>query len=47
VPLHPPVLEGGETGRPIVIADPACAAARAFVALAERVRDTALTHAPA
>jgi ATP-binding protein involved in chromosome partitioning len=34
VPLYPPVLEGGDSGRPIVEAEPACTAARKLVEIA-------------
>ena len=34
VPLYPPILEGGDTGRPIVVADPGSSAARKLVAIA-------------
>lgn len=37
VPLQPRVLEGGDAGTPIVAAEPTSGAARALVALAERV----------
>lgn len=37
VPLYPRVMEGGETGRPVVLADAESPAARALAALAERV----------
>ena len=37
IPLYPRVLEGGDTGRPIVIEDPESGAAKALDALAERV----------
>jgi ATP-binding protein involved in chromosome partitioning len=37
VPLYPPVLEGGDTGRPIVVADPASSAAGKLVAVAKLV----------
>lgn len=37
VPLYPPVGEGGDTGRPIVVADPACSAARQLVAVAGKL----------
>ncbi len=37
VPLYPPVGEGGDSGRPIVIADPECGAAKSLVAVAERL----------
>ncbi|HEU4631727.1 MAG TPA: Mrp/NBP35 family ATP-binding protein [Gemmatimonadaceae bacterium] len=37
VPLYPPVLEGGDTGRPIVVAEPATTAARELTRVAERV----------
>lgn len=39
VPLYPRVLEGGDTGRPIVAADAESSAARALAALAERVTE--------
>jgi ATP-binding protein involved in chromosome partitioning len=38
VPLYPRVMEGADRGEPIVVADPQSAAARALVALAEKVR---------
>ncbi|MBW7935042.1 MAG: P-loop NTPase, partial [Gemmatimonadaceae bacterium] len=37
VPLHPPVLEGGDTGRPIVVADPACSASKRLTEVAVRL----------
>ncbi len=37
VPLYPPVLEGGDTGRPIVVADPACSAARKLTEVAAKI----------
>jgi ATP-binding protein involved in chromosome partitioning len=37
VPLYPPVLEGGDTGRPIVVAEPTTTAARELTKVAERV----------
>jgi ATP-binding protein involved in chromosome partitioning len=40
VPLHPRVMEGGETGRPVVVSDPGSAAARALAGLAERIHET-------
>jgi ATP-binding protein involved in chromosome partitioning len=39
VPLYPRVLEGGESGRPIVIAEPESAAAKAIFALAAVVQE--------
>ena len=38
VPLYPRVMEGADRGEPIVVGDPQSAAARALVALAEKVR---------
>jgi ATP-binding protein involved in chromosome partitioning len=38
VPLYPRVLEGGDSGTPIVAAEPGSGAAKAIIALAERVR---------
>ena len=40
VPLYPPVGEGGDTGRPIVVADPSCGAARQLVAVAATLSAT-------
>ncbi|MGH8165574.1 MAG: Mrp/NBP35 family ATP-binding protein [Rhodanobacteraceae bacterium] len=40
IPLYPRVLEGGDSGRPIVIAEPDSAAARALAKLAASVRET-------
>jgi ATP-binding protein involved in chromosome partitioning len=37
IPLYPRVMEGGERGLPIVLAEPDVAAAKALAALAERV----------
>jgi ATP-binding protein involved in chromosome partitioning len=37
VPLHPRVMEGGDTGLPIVVGDATSAAARALSAIAERL----------
>ena len=39
VPLHPPVMEGGDTGRPIVVAEPQSGAARALTGIAQRVAE--------
>jgi ATP-binding protein involved in chromosome partitioning len=39
IPLYPRVLEGGDQGQPIVVADPASSAARALNDVAGRVRD--------
>jgi ATP-binding protein involved in chromosome partitioning len=37
IPLYPPVMEGGDTGAPIVVADPESSAARALTSIADRV----------
>ncbi|HVB18841.1 MAG TPA: Mrp/NBP35 family ATP-binding protein [Acidimicrobiales bacterium] len=37
IPLEPALRDGGDRGEPIIVSDPESAAARAFVALAERV----------
>jgi ATP-binding protein involved in chromosome partitioning len=37
VPLYPPVLVGGDSGKPIVVADPLSSAARVLVSIAERI----------
>ena len=39
IPLYPRVLEAGDHGSPIVVADPGSAAAKALAALAERVAE--------
>jgi ATP-binding protein involved in chromosome partitioning len=39
VPLYPRVMEGGDTGAPIVVADVGSAAARALIAVAGRIAD--------
>jgi ATP-binding protein involved in chromosome partitioning len=39
IPLQPRVLEGGDQGRPIVVADPSSGAAKALTELAGRVRE--------
>jgi ATP-binding protein involved in chromosome partitioning len=39
VPLYPRVYEGGDTGRPIVAAEPDAGASRALAAIAERVAE--------
>ncbi|HEY7235996.1 MAG TPA: Mrp/NBP35 family ATP-binding protein [Gemmatimonadaceae bacterium] len=39
VPLYPRVLEAGDQGQPIVVAEPASSAAKALVRIAERVRE--------
>jgi ATP-binding protein involved in chromosome partitioning len=40
VPLYPPVLEGGDTGRPIVVAEPDAPVSRALRSIADRVAAT-------
>jgi ATP-binding protein involved in chromosome partitioning len=37
IPLVPAIREGGDAGRPVVVAEPAHPASQAFLALAERV----------
>jgi ATP-binding protein involved in chromosome partitioning len=37
VPLYPPVLEGGDTGQPIVVADPTCSAAKRLIEVAAKI----------
>jgi len=37
VPFYPPVGQGGDTGRPIVVADPNCAAAKKLVEIANKI----------
>lgn len=37
VPLYPPVMKGGDTGVPIVVADPSSSAAKALQAIATKV----------
>jgi ATP-binding protein involved in chromosome partitioning len=48
IPLDPRIVVGGDTGRPLVIAEPESSAAKVMVALAARVAATmALAAAPA
>jgi ATP-binding protein involved in chromosome partitioning len=37
VPLYPPVLQGGDTGKPIVETDPKSTAAKKLIAIAEKL----------
>ena len=39
IPLYPPVLEGGDSGTPIVAAEPRSAAAKALMGVAEKVAE--------
>jgi ATP-binding protein involved in chromosome partitioning len=39
VPLYPPVMAGGDSGMPIVLADPSSSAAKALVAVTKRVEE--------
>ena len=41
VPLYPRVMEGGDRGEPIVVSEPQSSAAKALVAIAERVKQEA------
>jgi len=41
IPLYPRVLEAGDQGQPIVVAEPASSAAKALTRIAERVREAA------
>ena len=47
IPLYPRVLEGGDSGRPIVIAEPESGAAKALAQLAGMVRQSFATGAGA
>lgn len=47
VPLYPRVMEGGDTGRPIVVADPTSNAAKALSAIANAVRAAVADARPA
>jgi ATP-binding protein involved in chromosome partitioning len=47
IPLYPRVLEGGDTGRPIVLAEEESAAARALTAVTGRVREALASRYPA
>lgn len=44
IPLYPRVREGGDTGKPIVSAEPESAAARALTLLAGRVRESLMSR---
>ncbi|MFI5249460.1 MAG: Mrp/NBP35 family ATP-binding protein [Gemmatimonadales bacterium] len=46
IPLDPRIVEGGDTGRPLVVAEPGSSAAKVLVALSERVA-TAMATATA
>lgn len=46
IPLYPRVMEGGDTGRPIVVADPDSAAGRALRDLGGRVRNALASRNP-
>ena len=46
VPLYPPVLEGGDSGTPIVAAEPRSAAARALTGVAEKVAELLMQAVP-
>jgi len=46
VPLYPPVMEGGDTGVPITVADPSSSAAKAMVAISHRVVERLAEVAP-
>jgi ATP-binding protein involved in chromosome partitioning len=37
VPIYQPIREGSDRGVPLVLSEPDCPAARAFIATAERV----------
>ncbi len=39
VPLHPPVGVGGDSGRPIVVADPTCSAAKKLIQIAVELQE--------
>jgi ATP-binding protein involved in chromosome partitioning len=41
IPLYPRVLEAGDQGQPIVVAEPASSAAKALTRIADRVREAA------
>ncbi len=47
IPLYPRVLEGGDTGKPIVDAEPTSGAAKALIALTEKVRSALPSRAGA
>ncbi|MBX9929652.1 MAG: Mrp/NBP35 family ATP-binding protein [Gemmatimonadaceae bacterium] len=40
IPLYPPVLQAGDAGAPIVVADPSCSASQKLVKLAARVAES-------
>ncbi len=47
VPLDPRIVRGGDTGRPIVIAQPESPAARALFELADKVAESVRAYVPA
>ena len=40
IPLYPPVMQGGETGAPIVVSEPDSPAGRALRGIADRIMTT-------
>ena len=44
IPLDPRVVEGGDTGRPIVVSEPNSAVSRALVSVADRVVERVTAH---
>lgn len=46
IPLYPPVREGGDDGRPIVLADPKSAAARKLIAVSGEIAKVAVRREP-
>jgi ATP-binding protein involved in chromosome partitioning len=47
IPIDPRIAEGGDTGRPIVVAEPKAAVARALEAVAQRVAERIAERYPA
>jgi ATP-binding protein involved in chromosome partitioning len=47
IPLYPRVLEAGDRGQPIVVAEPTSSAAKALSEIGERVKERMREHAPA
>jgi ATP-binding protein involved in chromosome partitioning len=47
IPLHPPVLEGGDRGAPIVVAEPDCSAARKLTRVALELAEQLGVRPPA
>lgn len=44
IPIDPAIREGGDTGRPIVLAEPTCVVSKAFEGIMSRIEEMGLPH---